>query len=265
MATPGTTASKPPAPAAEPPLTIATPHGSLRFDCPNATCRSRAQRLLTKEPETIEWIERFTGDDILWDIGANVGVYTLYAGHAGKVAQALAFEPGAANFLVLCRNIELNRLGHLAAAYPLAITNRTGPGFLHMHSPDYGRSRSSFDDPIGPHGELFEPVCRQGTFGVTIDDLIERFGLPCPTRLKIDVDGIEDRVVAGAPCTLANPRLLSVSIELDQGRPDYTNPIVAAIERAGFILESVRHGPEFDTGTSATIFNYQFFRENLTR
>ena len=36
--------------------------------------------LLTKEPGTIAWIEGFTEDDVFWDVGANVGLYSLYAG-----------------------------------------------------------------------------------------------------------------------------------------------------------------------------------------
>lgn len=56
-----------------------TDFGEIQFFCPGTLPIYRAQTLLTKEPDTIEWIDTFQKDDVLWDIGANVGVYSLYA------------------------------------------------------------------------------------------------------------------------------------------------------------------------------------------
>lgn len=52
------------------------------------------------------------------------------------------------------------------------------------------------------------------------DSFIEKFQPDFPTHIKIDVDGIKDKIVQGAPKTLADPRLKSVSIELDEERHD---------------------------------------------
>src|SRR5215212_5841050 len=61
---------------------VDTPAGdkTIRFFAPTPLLRMRAQTLLSKEPETIEWLNGLDIDDVLWDIGANVGTFTLYAG-----------------------------------------------------------------------------------------------------------------------------------------------------------------------------------------
>ena len=62
--------------------------------------------LLTKEPETLEWIDQFKGDKIVfWDIGANVGLYSIYAALKHKDIQIISFEPSVNNLRVLSRNI----------------------------------------------------------------------------------------------------------------------------------------------------------------
>ena len=56
-------------------------HGDLKlkFVVPNQVCEFRALTFSTKEPETLEWIDSIPDGSILWDIGANVGLYTCYA------------------------------------------------------------------------------------------------------------------------------------------------------------------------------------------
>ncbi len=62
----------------------------LTFHCPNDLTRWRVQTFFEKEPETLEWIDGFSANDVFWDVGANMGLYTLYA--ASKGTQVLAFE-----------------------------------------------------------------------------------------------------------------------------------------------------------------------------
>jgi hypothetical protein len=50
-----------------------TEHGKILFYCPGVIPEWRARTLLTKEPETIQWINSFRDNDVMWDIGANVG------------------------------------------------------------------------------------------------------------------------------------------------------------------------------------------------
>src|SRR5262245_32711780 len=103
------------------------PGGSLKFFAPSPLLRDRAANVLTKEPDMIRWIDGIGKDAVLWDIGANVGVFSLYA--AVRVnCKVLSFEPSAANFFVLARNIQLNRLDDRITAYCVALSGATEIG-----------------------------------------------------------------------------------------------------------------------------------------
>jgi len=81
--------------------------------------KSRVLRLKTKEPETIDWIESIPQQDILFDVGANIGIYTMCAGARGITTYA--FEPHAGNYNILCQNISANDFP--CTAYCIALSN----------------------------------------------------------------------------------------------------------------------------------------------
>ena len=88
---------------------IETSRGPLKFVLLGRKSATRAMSVLRKQPATIEWIESFRPDSVFWDVGANVGVYSLYAALRGDT-RVVAFEPAAVNFFLLAANCEANRL-----------------------------------------------------------------------------------------------------------------------------------------------------------
>lgn len=212
---------------------VSTSRGPITFYCLGDLALFRARTLLTKEPETIEWIDTFEDGEVLWDIGANVGVYSLYAAASRKV-KVLAFEPAAGNYLLLNRNIEINRLDDCIQAFCLAFADQTRADVLNMQSSGFGSALASFAEAKDFNDRPFTPSFRQTVLGFTIDGLLAQFQLPFPNHLKIDVDGIEDRIVAGAKRTLADHRLKSISVELEANRVDNTNAVLAQLDAAGF-------------------------------
>ena len=50
-----------------------------QFSAPNSLCTWRYDTFNSKEPETLEWIDSIPGGSILWDVGANIGLYSIYA------------------------------------------------------------------------------------------------------------------------------------------------------------------------------------------
>ena len=192
------------------------PGGCVRFyEAPTSLLRSRATSLLSKEPETIQWIDGFNDAAVLWDIGANVGVYTLYAA-IRRNASVLAFEPSAANFHVLSKNIQLNSLCQRVTAYCIALAGETSLGVLNLDSSSMGLAINQFGEPgeISPYSEKTDAAIVHGTIGYTIDDFIGKFAPPFPTHIKMDVDGIELEILEGARKTLRDPRISSVLVEL---------------------------------------------------
>ena len=81
----------------------------LNFTVPNTLNKYRIDTYSTKEPETLEWIDAISEGSILWDIGANVGLYSCYAAKA-RNCQVFAFEPSVFNLELLARNLFINGL-----------------------------------------------------------------------------------------------------------------------------------------------------------
>jgi len=54
-----------------------TEYGIINFFSPARLPVLRAHNFLDKEPDTIRWIHTFTDKDVLWDVGENIGVFTL--------------------------------------------------------------------------------------------------------------------------------------------------------------------------------------------
>jgi FkbM family methyltransferase len=176
----------------------------------------RAHTYEDKEPETLTWIERnMAPGDVLYDIGANIGLYSLYA--AARGVRVYAFEPESLNFARLNRNIIRNSLSERVLAYCVGISDITGFDRLSLNSVEAGAALHQIG---GDAGEAVEPARApahvQGAVTVTVDELHSRFGLPFPTHVKIDVDGLEARVVTGAFETLGDARLKSLLIEIQE-------------------------------------------------
>ena len=83
----------------------------LIFDSNEELHYYRASTVSTKEPETLEWINGFNETDVLYDIGANVGVFSLYAA-LHRNCDVYAFEPESKNYACLHNNIYLNNYFH---------------------------------------------------------------------------------------------------------------------------------------------------------
>lgn len=235
---------------------------TLRFVCPSYDALYRFERFFVKEPETLRWIDGFQKDDVLWDIGANVGVYSLYA--AIKGCRVLAFEPSAANYWLLNRNCQANGLDDRVTAYCAAFADSMRAGVFNMADMDLGGACYSF----GERTDRFEypgigdavVMFHQGALGFSIDAFVELFNPPFPNHVKIDVDGLEQPIIAGATRTIGDPRLRSVSIEMDRSRTDEVAFVTDVFTTRGFRLAQVEHAPEFDRGVSKDSFNYLFGR-----
>jgi FkbM family methyltransferase len=218
---------------------VGLPEGPLRFMTPTPLLQWRASSILSKEPDTIQWIDRFEPGDVFWDVGANVGVFSLYAARRRRV-QVLAFEPSADNYMVLCRNVEINALeGHIVP-YCLALAGNTELGVLNSPSREMGAALHQF----GGRGETSRywhgdsNICAQGMIGFTIDDIIRQFRPPFPARLKLDVDGLEWPILQGAGETLRDPRLQSIMVELTLSDQPEHNRAIAWLSDTGFDLVS---------------------------
>ena len=214
---------------------VETRHGPLIFVTTHPQALQYPREFATREPETLAWIDAFETPCRFWDIGANIGVFSIYAG-ARPGVEVRAFEPAAASFGALCRNIEVNGLGDRVQAYCLAISDRTELGRLNLSGTNAGSVFNVFESKDDCFGNEIAVVSRQGMVGFSIDGFRRLFGLAAPNYLKIDVDSIEERILAGACETLRDPDLRSVLIELEAADTSRNDRLTDALTTAGFRL-----------------------------
>jgi FkbM family methyltransferase len=181
-----------------------------------------------KEPETVAWIEEESPQGgVLYDIGANVGAYALIAAKRGLTV--VAFEPAPQNFAVLHENISLNGLDTKITAVPQVLGARSG---VHTFSfADYTRGATE-----GFFTGQKERAVQKPLLVETLDAIVRSYHLALPSLIKIDVDGGELEVLAGAKETLAAPSLRSILIEVEEGNREAVHTILTA---AGFTRSSL--------------------------
>lgn len=214
-------------------------------------------RSCAKEPETVKWIETYVGPgDVVFDIGANVGVYSFVIDrHSKGRAKVYAFEPGAATFLQLTRNIALNGCGERIIPLAIGFGASTRLATFNYSSTVPGAALHSVDSAVDAQGRSFVPAMRQPILLYSIDDFVAEFGIERPVHIKIDVDGSELDILKGATKTLSDARLRTIMIELEPTSPS-ASQATGLLERAGFGLASVsNHGTVTETS------NYLFVRE----
>lgn len=135
------------------------------------------------------------------DVGANVGSYTVLAGGAVG-ARCVAVEPIPGTFLSLVDNINLNEIGGRVRALNIGIGSENG--------------RLRFTAGLGPVNHVWaESANEEESVMVEIERLDDVLAGFSPTIIKIDVEGFETNVVAGADKTLSDASLLAVVMELN--------------------------------------------------
>jgi FkbM family methyltransferase len=206
---------------------------SVLYSTPNSATRWRVETLFQKEPVTIEWIAGFKPGEVLVDVGANVGMYSIWAAKTRGV-RVYGFEPESQNFALLNRNIVINRLGGLVNAYCMALSDVDGLSQLHLSEFIVGGSCHTLGEKLDFKRDPMQPAHSQGCVSARLDDLVQAGAVPDPDYIKIDVDGIEPKVVAGARRAIGAGRLKSMLIEVNQNLPDHL-AMVRELNERGFV------------------------------
>ena len=206
----------------------------------------RANTYVSKEPETLDWIERyFCQGDVMYDVGANIGLYSLFAAkHLSGNCKIFAFEPEALNYAKLNVNIYLNKLTGNIVPCCLALTDKVHFDNFYLHPDNFeevisdryltaGSALHSFGVAEDYRNEAFHPFHVQGMIGVPLDYLWKVWGLDFPNHIKIDVDGLEEKIISGGLQTLSDGRLKSVLVEVSSEDIEHS-PIVQKLVGEGF-------------------------------
>jgi FkbM family methyltransferase len=217
-------------------VTVDWPAHEVRLLASSEMERKWRARSCAKEPWTVAWLQdSLRGGGVFYDIGANVGAFSLIAARiCGNRGTVVAFEPGYASFARLCDNIVLNRCHDLVIPLPLALGPTTGLGTLTYKTLHPGQSRHEFTDgtwtriSASASNRYHQPV-----LSMTLDEAVDRFRLPLPNHIKLDVDGGELKVLRGAEATLGTPELRSVMVEIDD---TLSETVIGLLAGHGFSL-----------------------------
>ena len=231
----------------------------FRFYVPNEMTLWRAESLYVKEPVTINWIKKFKKNKIFYDVGANVGMYSIFASIFSEV-KVYSFEPESNNFQILNENIHLNNLSKNVTAYPFGISDILEITNLYLSNRKKGGSHHTVGVRLNHNLKDFQPTFEQGTLSITLDDLIDKFKLPIPNYLKIDVDGIEYKIIKSSKNLLKKESLESILIEINNSRKE-DKEIINTLKDHGFKYEKEQvESSRRKEGPHKGYAEYLFFR-----
>jgi len=179
-------------------VTLSDDDFKYHFVCHSPKEQRRAKRMFDKEKGTIAWLAReLRPDDVFYDVGANIGVYTIFgAPRIGDAGAVYAFEPHIPNANSLIENILLNHQDHKVRLVSAALTNREGYNEFNYLSLQTASSTSQYGGNAY-EGQVFEPVFVEIKHGCTLDTLCASGVIRRPDVVKIDVDGLDYEVLDG--------------------------------------------------------------------
>jgi FkbM family methyltransferase len=197
-----------------------------------------------KEPETLAWIRDFDEGAVFYDVGCNIGIYSLYAASLKKVSKVIGFDPSRKNIERMRENVGLNEYENV-----FAINLPIGNDVCKV---DFKEDERSVP---GEAGGVLTPNVDGKMWTISIDRLVISVGMPKPNYIKIDVDGGEFRIIEGAAYTLAHDWCKGVLVEAD---PTCTNInlLNTFMVQHGFTTNNIYNSMEIHS-------RYRRMRENI--
>lgn len=219
----------------------------MKFTVPNSLNHFRVESFSTKEPETLEWLDAFPEGSTLWDVGANVGLYSIYAAKKNNCC-VISFEPSVFNLELLARNLFLNNLQNKVTIAPFALSDDLGTSLMRMTTTEWGGALSTFGKEFGWDGNTIREKFAFQTFGASMDQAVRILKYPPPDYIKIDVDAIEHIILQNGPKVLS--KVQGILVEITDDFTEQVDKSKKALEEAGLSFVGKRHSEMFESSTS---------------
>tara|TARA_B100000989_G_scaffold295059_1_gene275315 strand:+ start:3631 stop:4503 length:873 start_codon:yes stop_codon:yes gene_type:complete len=210
----------------------------LKFFTPSKISEWRVNTLFEKEPDTIQWIDNFKSNNneiIFWDIGSNIGIFSLYAAKIYQNCKIYSFEPSTSNLRILSRNVDINNFNKKIKIMnlPLGNINNKFLNFKETHFQE-GAALNTFGTNYNFEGKQFLPEINYELMGITIDHLLEKKIIEKPNYIKIDVDGTEHLILEGAKKALKSSSIKSILIEVNKNFKSQHLSILKTMKKNNF-------------------------------
>jgi FkbM family methyltransferase len=159
-----------------------------------------------REQFSTEFIKKFiTENEVIIDIGSNIGYYALIEAQVANRGEVYCIEPVSTNVEILKRNIELNHYNNISV-FQYAIGDKDGKG--RMYICDKCNISSFIKKPeTNLIREIEVPL-------MTLDKFVERYVHCYPTFIRMDVEGYEYQIIKGSSKILKKTKSLKIYIEL---------------------------------------------------
>lgn len=215
------------------------------FDASNVNAINWLAWMYDREAELLETVvDELQTDDVFYDVGANLGLYTCVAASALSEGTVVAFEPSPVNVPFLERNVERNEGDVIVETKALADER----GVVPFEQPDE-RAGSQ----VGALAPDTDDADRE-VDAVPADDLAADGDVPEPNVVKIDVEGAEPLVVDGMERLLDRDACRALFCELHLPHPDDLRPSIrdfgssvedlrSELAARGFDVEVLEHEP----------------------
>lgn len=240
---------------------------NIKFFIPNRAIELRVRRYFTKEPATLEWINQFKNNQkiIFWDIGSNIGLFSIYAALRHEKIQVISFEPSTSNLRALSRNISINNLQEKIKINQFPLTDKENK-YLNLKESRFqeGSASNTFGENFNFEGKDFNPKNEYSVYGTSINFLIRNNILEIPDYIKIDVDGIEHLILDGGSEYLSNDKIKSISVEINENFKNQFDLVQQLMRKNQFTFKNKNQGHDNPNRNVDNLNTYNYIFDKKT-
>ncbi len=148
--------------------------------------------------------------DVIVDIGAHIGYYTLlFSKITGKSGKVFAFEPGQSIFMILKENVRINNYTDRVVTVNKAVSSENNREInLYLNNSNPGMNRIFKSEK---YGKITDPIEKIGT--ISVDGYFSRNPVQKIDFVKLDIEGSEYGAIKGMQQTLKNNESIKIITE----------------------------------------------------
>lgn len=209
-----------------------------RFYFDNSEEKQRIKSL-SSEREIIKQVDDcIDNDSVFYDVGANIGIYTVLLANINHQAHVVAFEPFKKNYARIKENLRLNGITNVTTLQSAVYNEETTIGMANT-----GDFKGEGEHHISDDSDY--------KIKTVTHNYIGNNAIPEPDVIKIDVEGAEMRVIKGLKPFLDDCKHLFIEIHPDRMKERYDDSDTEMIQ----LLEEMKYTTEKikDTGTEYMI------------
>jgi FkbM family methyltransferase len=217
-------------------------YGSFKMQCDISFLMQRQfyffGTYFQEEQNIVDWMECAKDSEVILDVGANLGIYSLAALAANPRARVHAFEPTPEIAGRLAETMEKNGLQDLVRVNEMMVGENSDSAYLNFCTSENGKNEGMNYITQNPVSDGALEVV-----GTTLDDYCKKNELAQLDLVKIDVQGNEPSVLRGAEELLRSRAIKTIFMELnwsdDIGKCPATET-VKLLEANGFRFRAIR-------------------------